>query len=75
MLYARAGIAFGTLTPGTICEEARENVRTIADGIIRIWSTGSYNYLQVIKTVNSVRTPTYAFLETGEPPYVDILGE
>jgi circadian clock protein KaiC len=69
------GVAFGTLTPGTVPEEAREKVRTIADGIIRIWTSGGYNYLQVIKTLNSVRTPTYAFLETSEPPFVDILGE
>ena len=69
------GISLGTLSPGTVSEEARERIRTAADGVVTIWTSGSYNYLQVIKTVNSVRTPIYAFLETPEPPFVDILGE
>lgn len=72
---AYAGVSLGILSPGTVSEEAREKVRTAADGIIRIWTSAGYNFLQVIKAVNSVRSPIYTFLETSEPPFVDILSE
>lgn len=69
----RGVVAMATLNPNIVDQRALDHVRSLADGIIRVWREGSYNYLQVVKTVNSVRTPVTAFLEIPEPPFIELL--
>jgi len=67
------GVALGLIQPGLVGEEAMEKVRSLADGVIRIWKEGDFDYLQVLKAPNSVRTRVQTILETPEPPYLKIL--
>jgi hypothetical protein len=53
--------------------EDLEKLRAAADGLVRVWSQGNYSFLQVQKTVNSVRTPVYSLHQIGEPPFIEIL--
>lgn len=66
-------VVSGIIQTGLMREQAMAQVRSLADGIIRIWMHGDFNYLQVIKTVNSVRTRVQAIMETPEPPYLKII--
>jgi circadian clock protein KaiC len=72
-LRERGAIAVATLNSDVFSRQEVERIRSLADGIIRIWREGTYNYLQVIKTVNSARTPVVAFLEVAEPPFIELL--
>jgi hypothetical protein len=67
------GVIIGIIQSGLIGDQAIEKLRSLADGIIRIWKHGDFDYLQVLKTINSVRTRVQAILETPEPPYIQIL--
>jgi hypothetical protein len=66
-------VVSGIIQTGLMREQAMAQVRSLADGIVRIWMHGDFNYLQVIKTVNSVRTRVQAIMETPEPPYLKII--
>jgi len=66
-------VCMATLDPDVTDRQSAERIRALADGIIRVWRDGAYNYLQVLKTVNSARTPVTAFLEIAEPPYIELL--
>ena len=66
-------VVSGIIQTGLMREQAMAQVRSLADGIIRIWMHGDFNNLQVIKTVNSVRTRVQAIMETPEPPYLKII--
>ena len=63
----------GVVSPRTVGEDQLEKLRTAADGIIRVWTEGSYSFLQVLKTVNSARTPVYAIRQIRQPPFVEIV--
>jgi len=67
------GVALGILNPRAMDETTLERVRSAADGIVRIWTEGSYNFIQTVKAVNSVRTPISALVEVPDPPYVQLL--
>jgi len=67
------GVALGLIRPHLVGEAALGKVRSLADGVIRIWKQGDFDYLQVLKTVNSVRTRVQTILEIPEPPYLRIV--
>jgi circadian clock protein KaiC len=67
------GVALGLIQPHLVGEETLGKVRSLADGIVRIWKQGDFDYLQVLKTVNSVRTRVQTILEIPEPPYLRIV--
>jgi circadian clock protein KaiC len=71
-LRESGAVAMATLNRDVVDRRIVERIRSLADGIISIWREGSYNYLQVLKTVNSVRTPVVAFLEIGQEPYIEL---
>jgi len=72
-LRERGAIAMATMNPEVFDSASAERLRALADGVIRVWREGAYNYLQVLKTVNSARTPVVAFLEIAEPPYFELI--
>jgi KaiC/GvpD/RAD55 family RecA-like ATPase len=72
-LRKSGAVAMATLNPDITDKQSVERIRSLADGIIRVWREGNYNYLQVLKTVNSARTPVTAFLEIAEPPFFELL--
>ena len=71
---ARA-VMLGVVSPRAAAPEQLEKLRASADGIVRVWTEGYYSYLQVVKTVNSARTPAYAINETPKPPFIEIILE
>ena len=71
---ARA-VLLGVVSPRAAAPEQPEKLRASADGIVRVWTEGYYSYLQVVKTVNSARTPAYAINETPKPPFLEIILE
>jgi circadian clock protein KaiC len=72
-LRERSAVAMATLNPEVTDRQSVERIRSLADGIVRVWRDGPYNYLQVLRTVNSVRTPVVAFIEIAEPPFIELL--
>jgi len=66
-------VMLGVVSPSVAMPHELEKLRTAADGIVRVWSEGSYSYLQVVKTVNSARTPVYAITQVPEPPFLEIM--
>jgi circadian clock protein KaiC len=66
-------VLLGVVSPHVAPVDQMEKLRTAADGIVRIWTEGSYSYLQVVKTVNSARTPVYAINQIPEPPFIEIM--
>lgn len=72
MLQRYGGVCLGFLNPDAVPASAREKLLTEADGIVRMWKDNNYNYIQVVKTVNSVQTPVCNIVETNTPPYVRI---
>ncbi len=66
-------VVLGSVNPRGLAPEQIEKLRAAADGIIRVWTEGSYSFLQVVKTVNSARTPVYAIRQIPNPPFVEIL--
>lgn len=67
------GVAMGLMNPRAVPAESVERIRAAADGIIRVWTQGNYNYIQAVKTVNSVRAPIQLFVEVPQPPFVQLL--
>jgi circadian clock protein KaiC len=67
------GVALGVVNPQSLDPTSVEKIRTATDGIVNVWRKGNYNYIQVLKTVNSVRSPVSTFLERPEPPFIEIL--
>ncbi len=67
------GVALGLIHPGLMKREALERVRSLSDGIVRVWKDGDFDYLQVLKTINSVRTRVQTIIEIPDPPYLKIL--
>jgi circadian clock protein KaiC len=63
----------GLVSPRGAPADHLEKLRATADGIVRVWSEGSYSFLQVVKTVNSARTPVYAIRQKPKPPFVEII--
>jgi circadian clock protein KaiC len=72
---ASKSVVLGTVNPHSLPLKELEKLRASADGIVRVWSEGSYSYLQVMKTVNSARTPIYAIREISQPPFIEIMPE
>lgn len=66
-------VVFGVVSPRAAPDEQLEKLRAACDGIVRVWTEGSYSYLQVVKTVNSARTPAYALNHIPQPPFVQIM--
>jgi len=66
-------VVVGVVSPRAVPPEQLAKLRTAADGIVRVWTEGSYSYLQVLKTVNSVRTPVYAINHMPRPPFIEIV--
>ncbi len=66
-------VVLGLVSPHGAPHDQLEKLRASADGIVRVWSEGSYSFLQVVKTVNSVRTPVFAIKQTPQPPFVEII--
>jgi circadian clock protein KaiC len=66
-------VVVGVVSPRAIPPEQLAKLRTAADGIVRVWSEGSYSYLQVLKTVNSARSPVYAINHVPRPPFIEIM--
>ncbi|MHB9129612.1 MAG: ATPase domain-containing protein [Armatimonadota bacterium] len=73
MLQRYGGVCLGFINPDAVPPSAREKLETQADGIVRMWKQDTYNYVQVVKTVNSVLTPVSSMIETNSPPYIKIL--
>jgi circadian clock protein KaiC len=69
----KKAVVLGVMNPRAVPEEQMERIRSAAEGIVRVWTEGSYSYLQVVKTVNSARTPVYAINPTPHPPFVEIM--
>jgi len=67
------GVVLGTVSPRAVQPDELERLRATADGIVRVWTEGSYTYLQVVKTVNSARSPVYVVKQTPEPPFIEII--
>jgi circadian clock protein KaiC len=68
-------VVLGSVNPRGVPAEQLEKLRAAADGIVRVWTEGSYSFLQVVKTVNSARTPVYAINQIPRPPFVEIMEE
>jgi circadian clock protein KaiC len=68
-------VLLGLVNPRAVAPDALEKLRTAADGIVRIWTEGSYSYLQVLKTINSARTPVYAINQVPESPFLEIMAQ
>ncbi len=66
-------VGLGAASPRAIPAEYLEKLRAAVDGIVQVWIEGSYPYLQVVKTVNSARTPVYAINPIPRPPFVEIM--
>ncbi|MFB3883128.1 MAG: ATPase domain-containing protein [Armatimonadota bacterium] len=66
-------VVLGTVSPRSFPTEQLEKVRAAADGIVRVWSEGNYTFIQVVKTVNSARTPVYVMRPVPQPPFVEIM--
>ncbi len=66
-------VMMGVVSPRAVRDDRLEKLRTVADGIVRVWTKGSYSFLQVLKTVNSARTPVYAIRQIHQPPFVEIV--
>jgi len=66
-------VVLGVVSPRAAPVEQLEKLRAAADGIVRVWTEGSYSYLQVVKTMNSARTPVYALNQIPAPPFVQIM--
>jgi circadian clock protein KaiC len=73
MTRRHRGVALGIINPKSVEATAAEKIRTVADGIVNVWRVGDYNYIQAIKTVNSVRSPVSTFLERPDPPFIEVL--
>ncbi len=69
----RRAVMIGVVSPGAVVPDQLEKLRTAADGIVRVWTKGSYAFLQVQKTVNSARTPVYAIRQIQQPPFIEIV--
>ncbi|NIM04565.1 MAG: hypothetical protein GTO55_01430 [Armatimonadetes bacterium] len=67
------GVSLGLIQPHLVGEETLGKVRSLADGIVRIWKQGDFDYLQILKAVNSVRTRVQTILEIPDPPYLRIV--
>jgi hypothetical protein len=70
---ATRSVVLGAVSPLGAPPEQVAKLRAAADGIVRVWSEGSYSFLEVVKTVNSARTPVYAIRQTPEPPFIEIM--
>lgn len=66
-------VVLGSVSPQGFPPELLDKLRAQADGIVRVWSERSYTFLQVVKTVNSARTPVYLVLQTPRPPFIEII--
>lgn len=66
-------VVLGVVSPRTVPPQQLAKLRTAADGLVRVWTEGNYSYLQVLKTVNSARTPAYATIQTPRPPFIEIV--
>jgi len=66
-------VALGVVSPHSLPVEQLEKLRASADGIVRVWSEASYSFLQVVKTVNSARTPIYPIRQIAKPPFIEIM--
>jgi len=66
-------VVFGVVSPRAVPAEQLEKLRAACDGMVRVWTEGNYSYLQVVKTVNSARTPAYALNHIPQPPFVEIM--
>ncbi|NIR00124.1 MAG: hypothetical protein GTN78_07955 [Gemmatimonadales bacterium] len=70
---ASRSVVLGAVSPRGAPPDQLEKLRAAADGIVRVWSEGSYSFLQVVKTVNSARTPVYAIRQIPRPPFIEIM--
>ena len=70
---ATRSVVLGAVSPHGAPAEQLAKLRAAADGIVRVWSEGSYSFLEVVKTVNSARTPVYAIRQTPQPPFIEIM--
>jgi len=68
-------VVLGVVSPPTIPAEQLEKLRIAADGIIRLWTEGSYSYLQVVKTVNSSRSQVDAINTVKRTTVLEIVRE
>lgn len=66
-------VVLGMVSPQGAPANQLERIRAYADGIVRVWSEGSYSFLQVVKAVNSARTPIYAIKQIPESPFIHII--
>jgi circadian clock protein KaiC len=67
------GVALSLLNPKLASDDTLAKIRRLASGIVRVWKEGNFDYLQVLKTINSVRTRIVPILEIPDPPYLQIL--
>ncbi len=68
-------VVLGTVSPQALPSDHLDKLRALADGIVRVWSEGSYAFIQVVKTVNSARTPVYMLSPMARPPFVEIMAQ
>jgi len=70
---SQRSMVVGSVSPQGFPVEHLEKLRAAADGIVRVRSEGSYTFIQVVKTVNSARTPVYLMRQVAKPPFVEII--
>jgi circadian clock protein KaiC len=68
-------VVLGSVSPQGFPVERLGKLRAAADGIVRVWSEGSYTFIQVVKTVNSARTPVYVINQIPRPPFIEIMAQ
>ncbi len=69
----KQAVVLAVVNPSSVEMEDLDRLRAFADGLVRVWTQGNYSYLQVIKTVNSARTPVYPIKQISAPPFIEIL--
>lgn len=69
----RQAVVLGTVSTRAVPCDDMEKLRSMADGIVRVWTDHNYSFLQVLKTANSVRTPVYSVHQINQPPFIEIL--
>lgn len=66
-------VCLGFANPNAVEPLRLERLRAAADGLLRLWTMGAYQFLQVTKSVNAVRTEVLTLLETPQPPFFRIV--
>jgi circadian clock protein KaiC len=67
------GIFLGSMDPKAFDERSHGRLLAAADGVIRAWTDGAYDFLQAARTAHGVRSPVHVFRAIPQPPFVEII--